>query len=274
MPATSKAASPTPPNNPPNWTRRQTLAALHIYFQLPFGQLHRGQPKIKQIAQWIGRTPSSVALKLVNLASLDPQIVASGRKGMANASTQDKAIWQELQGNWDAVALEAAAEYETLATRHGLPANVDVIDELPDTLDIPEGKTRIATVEVRVNQARFRKAILASYNATCCISGLQHEKLVIASHIVPWSEDKQNRLNPHNGLCLSALHDKAYDQGLITVMPDYTVRVSKALMAMPTNTFLTESLIRFDKITIRQPERFKPTPGFLEIHARRFGFIS
>jgi putative restriction endonuclease len=72
MPATSKAASPTPPGNPPNWTRRQTLAALHIYFQLPFGQLHRGQPKIKQIAQWIGRTPSSVALKLVNLASLDP----------------------------------------------------------------------------------------------------------------------------------------------------------------------------------------------------------
>jgi hypothetical protein len=181
MPATSKAASPAPTN----WTRRQTLAALHIYFQLPFGQLHRGQPKIKQIAQWIGRTPSSVALKLVNLASLDPQIVASGRKGMANASTQDKAIWQEPQGNWDAVALEAAAEYETLATSHGLPANVDVIDELHDTLDIPEGKTRTATVEVRVNQARFRKAILASYNATCCISGLQHEKLLIASHIVP-----------------------------------------------------------------------------------------
>ncbi len=128
MPATSEAASPASPN----WTRQQTLAALHIYFQLPFGQLHRGQPKIKQVAQWIGRTPSSVALKLVNLASLDPQIVATGRAGMRNASKLDEAIWQELQNNWDAVALEAAAEYETLATRHGLPANVDVIDELPE----------------------------------------------------------------------------------------------------------------------------------------------
>jgi putative restriction endonuclease len=273
MPATSKAASPTPPSNPPNWTRSQTLAALHIYFQLPFGQLHRGQPKIKQIAQWIGRTPSSVALKLVNLASLDPQIVASGRKGMANASTQDKAIWQELQNNWDAVALEAAAEYETLATSHGLPANVDVIDELPETLDIAEGKTRMATVEVRVNQARFRKAILASYNATCCISGLQHEKLVIASHIVPWSEDKQNRLNPQNGLCLSALHDKAYDQGLITVMPDYTVRVSKTLANRSKDTFMTQTLLSFDKQPIRLPERFKPTPEFLTSHAKKFGFI-
>jgi putative restriction endonuclease len=273
MPATSKAASPTSPGNPPNWTRQQTLAALHIYFQLPFGQLHRGQPKIKQIAQWIGRTPSSVALKLVNLASLDPQIVASGRKGMANASTQDKAIWQELQNNWDAVALEAAAEYETLATRHGLPANVDVIDELPEILEIAEGKTRTATVEVRVNQARFRKAILASFNATCCISGLQHEKLVIASHIVPWSEDRHNRLNPHNGLCLSALHDKAYDQGLITVMPDYTVRVSKTLKTQPENSFITEALLRFNKRPIRLPERFRPDTNFLSAHAKKFGFM-
>jgi putative restriction endonuclease len=198
----------------------------------------------------------------------------SNLRGMANASTQDKAIWQELQGNWDAVALEAAAEYETLATSHGLPANVDVIDELHDTLDIPEGKTRMATVEVRVNQARFRKAILASYNATCCISGLQHEKLVIASHIVPWSQDKQNRLNPHNGLCLSALHDKAYDQGLITVMPDYTVRVSEAVRRQPEDTFLTESLLRFDLQRIKLPERFKPAPEFLNSHAKRFGFTS
>ena len=267
-------ATPTAPSTvSPNWTRRQTLAALHIYFQLPFGQLHRGQPKIKQVAQWIGRTPSSVALKLVNLASLDPQIVATGRAGMRNASKLDETIWQELQNNWDAVALEAAAEYETLATRHGLPGNVDVIDELPEIPEVAEGKTRLATVEVRVNQARFRKAILASYNATCCISGLQHEKLVIASHIVPWSEDKQNRLNPQNGLCLSALHDRAYDQGLITVMPDYTVRVSKGLLARVESEFLTSALLSFDRQYIKLPERFKPTPDFLESHARRFGYI-
>ena len=268
MPSPPTAPSPVPPN----WTRQQTLAALHIYFQLPFGQLHRGQPKIKQVAQWIDRTPSSVALKLVNLASLDPQIVATGRAGMRNASKLDEAIWQELQNNWDAVALEAAAEYETLATRHGLPANVDVIDELPEVPEIAEGKTRLATVEVRVNQARFRKAILASYNATCCISGLQHEKLVIASHIVPWSEDKQNRLNPQNGLCLSALHDKAYDQGLITVMPDYTVRVSNKLKSGLASSFLAEALLRFDGLAINLPERFRPKQEFLAIHATRFGY--
>src|SRR3990167_2219260 len=99
----------------PNWTRPETLAALHVYFQLPFGKLHRNQPKIKELASWIGRTANSVALKLVNFASQDPQIAARGLSGMGHASNLDKVIWQELQMHWDPVALDAVAEYEKLA---------------------------------------------------------------------------------------------------------------------------------------------------------------
>ena len=69
-----------------DWTRNETLAAFHIYLQLPFGQLHRNQPRIVQLSQWIGRTASAVAMKLVNLASLDPQIRASGRRGMGTGT--------------------------------------------------------------------------------------------------------------------------------------------------------------------------------------------
>lgn len=253
-----------------NWTRPQTLAALHVYFQLPFGQLHRGQPKIKQLAGWIGRSANSVALKLVNFASLDPQVIASGRRGMGNASSLDKIIWLELQTNWDRVALEAAAEYETLAKGHDVVPDKDIVEDLPD---FSEGKTRIASVQIRINQARFRKAVLASYNATCCISGLRHEKLVIASHIVPWSQDTKNRLNPQNGLCLSALHDKAYDQGLLTVLPDFTISVSKTLDAYSEDNFMADALLRFNGKAIRLPERFRPSQEFLATHARRFGFI-
>ena len=142
----------------PNWNRTETLAALNIYLLLPFGQLHRNQPKIKELANWIGRTPNSIALKLVNLASLDPQIVASGKSGMGHASKLDEAIWEELLADWDRVALEAAAEYEKLATHHGLPPDIDVADALAL---IPDGLTRLATVSIRVNQARFRKVVLA-----------------------------------------------------------------------------------------------------------------
>lgn len=252
------------------WTRPQTLAALHIYMQLPFGQLHRGNTKIKQLAEWLGRTASSVAMKLTNLASLDPLIVASGRAGLKRASALDRSIWAELQQNWDAVALEAAAAYELLASRHGVTADADLLEDTPP---LQEGRTRSATVQVRVNQARFRKSVLTSYNATCCISGLRHEKLVIASHIVPWSEDTKNRLNPQNGLCLSALHDRAYDQGLITVMPDFKVRVSTQLKRDGSGDFIVESLLRFDNQPIHLPERFQPSPEFLASHARRFGFM-
>lgn len=253
-----------------NWSRSETLAALHIYLQLPFGQLHHNHPQIKQLSDWIRRTPSSVALKLVNLASLDPQIVASGRKGMGNVSALDKAIWYGLLSNWDFVALEAAAEYEQLAKVNGLPPDFDVLEELQM---IEEGKTRLATIQARVNQARFRKAVLAGYNSTCCISGLRHEKLVIASHIVPWSKDKGNRLNPQNGLCLSALHDRAYDQGLITVMPDLTIRVSPALKKTRSASSLMEMLALADGQTITRPEKFAPQANFLEWHAKRFGFL-
>ena len=95
----------------------------------------------------------------------------------------------------------------------------------------------------------------------------------MASHIVPWSVDKKNRLNPQNGLCLSALHDKAYDQGLLTVMPDHTIRVARNLQASEPDPFLNFALMQFHGKRIRMPERFRPSPDFLSAHASRFGFI-
>ncbi len=259
-----------------NWTRPQTLAALHLYLQLPFGQLHQGNPKVKELAGWMGRTRGAVALKLVNLSSLDPQIVASGRSGMGNASALDRQIWAELQADWDVVALAAAAEYERYAAAQGVEADADLRRDAKvfEPAGFEPGVSRAALVQVRVNQARFRQAVLASYHATCCVSGLRHEKLVIASHIVPWSEDIHNRLNPQNGLCLSALHDRAFDQGLMTVLPDYTVRVAPDLLARSRDTFMADALLRYDGARITLPERFAPASGFLHWHASHFGFIA
>lgn len=253
------------------WTPAHTLSAFHLYTLLPFGKLHQRTPEIQQLASWQGRTPSSLAMKLVNFASLDPQIIASGRAGLSGASKQDHKLWAELQGNWDAVAESAADAYVELASTHGVQADAELLQN--DLEEIEEGRTRSAVVQVRMNQARFRKAVLASYNATCCISGLRHEKLVIASHIVPWSEDTRNRLNPQNGLCLSALHDRAYDQGLITVLPDYTVRVSSTMTAANNSSELMALLLKSHNNKILLPERLAPSTEFLEWHARRFGFL-
>ena len=262
---------------PVRWTRAHTLAAFHLYTFLPFGKLNRGTPEIQQLAAWQGRTSSSVAMKLGNFASLDPQIIASGRVGLSGASHQDRVIWAELQQDWDKVAEEAATAYAMLALNHGVASDNTLVEEAEKIAvlqpEFDEGQTRSSWVQVRVNQARFRKLVLMSYNTTCCISGLQHESLVIASHIVPWSSDSKNRLNPQNGLCLSALHDKAYDQGLITVMPDFTVQVSPALKAVKQDSFISDALLRFHGKPIRLPERFGPDPEFLAFHARMVGFM-
>jgi putative restriction endonuclease len=221
----------------------------------------------------MGRTPSAVAMKLTNLASLDPQITANGRKGLAGASQLDREIWAQLQARWDDTALAAAAAFESM----GGSLQGDQDDTAPADSEalapFDMGKTRTASVQVRVNQSLIRRAVLTSYGSTCCISGLSEERLLIASHIVPWAEDTHNRLNPQNGLCLSALHDRAFDQGLMTVTPDYRVLVSPKLKKKSADAFAAETLLRFDEQPIAMPERFAPRQDFLAWHGHQFGFL-
>ena len=72
------------------WTREQLVVAFALYCRTPFGKMHRTNPAVVELAKRIGRTPSSLAMKLVNFASLDPAITGSGRKGLGNASAADK----------------------------------------------------------------------------------------------------------------------------------------------------------------------------------------
>lgn len=260
-----------------NWIRDELLAALHLYLQLPFGQLHRGQPRIVQLAGWLGRTPSSVAMKLVNIASLDPAITGSGRAGLKKASQLDRDVWNELSASWSSVAQAAATEYEALAAQDGLtPIEADRIApaELPDVeTDIfsPTTTEREARVKVRISQVRFRRWVLASYGGRCCVTGLQEARLLIASHIVPWSESPANRMNPRNGLCLSPLYDRAFDQGLITITPgSLKIRVSQQLRDAVADAYVQQALVTLDGVAIRPPERFLPDDELLARHQKRY----
>jgi putative restriction endonuclease len=253
------------------WTRSHLLSAMHLYTQLPFGKLHKTNPRIVELAKWQGRTNNSLAMKLTNLSSLDPVIKARGLKGLSGASAKDEAFWTEFHANWDAMSSLAEQEYRRFAEQNG----VHVTDEVPEELvEIVEGKTRSATVQVRVNQWKFRKAILTNYNSQCCISGLANPQLLNASHILRWSDDHSNRMNPQNGLCLSAIHDRAYEVGLLTVMPDYRVCISETLLQDPASHFAKQAFVRFHNKKILMPSRWGPDPKFLEVHAKRFKFIA
>ncbi len=84
------------------WTPEQLQVALNLYCQIPFGKLDSRNPKIIHWAGLIGRTPGALAMKLVNLASLDPVTTGTGRSGLVNASALDRKMWEEMQDNWDA----------------------------------------------------------------------------------------------------------------------------------------------------------------------------
>ena len=195
--------------------------------------------------------------KLANFARLDPALRKRNIAGATHGAQAEVDIWNEFNNNWEKLAFESERLLESI-TGH--------VPEAEDTAEkFPEGRTREAIVRTRVNQGFFRAAVLAAYGARCCITGLSLPQLLNASHIVPWSLDVRNRTNPRNGLCLNAIHDRAFDCGLITVIPDLKVRVSPKAGSV-TDRAAEEFLCRFENAPISPPRRFAPDENFLRYH--------
>lgn len=246
------------------WGRDELILALNLYYKIPFGKMHSSNTHIVELAGVIGRTPGSVAYKLVNFASLDPSLQARGIKGASNSSKLDKVIWDEFYNN------AAAIYYSEQLLARSTHVSIERLSGIAEEQLILEGKSREALVKVRVNQSFFRKSILAAYNNTCCITGIQNTSLLISSHIVPWSVDEKNRLNPRNGIAINALHDKAFENGLITITPDYTIKVSQILKKHNTIEVFEEYFGRYHEKKIILPSKFLPDMNFLKTHNQQF----
>jgi predicted restriction endonuclease len=244
------------------WNRQQLLVAFYLYCQIPFGKMHRNNPDVVKHANMIGRTSSALAMKLTNIASLDPAITSTGRRGLSSVSSLDRSMWEEMQLDWDAFVSEARHAVADLGAVTDLGMVED--QEVEDTTDY-SGENRTSQAKVRIGQNFFRKAVLAAYEYRCCMTGLAIPKLLVASHIIPWRFDEKNRLNPRNGLCLNVLHDKAFDTGIITVSSDMKIKVSQKYMEIM-DDFFNLSLLSFDGVPIFQPEKFLPRAEFLEFH--------
>ncbi len=247
------------------WTKEQLKLAFHLYCQLSFGRLHSRNPEIIQLAKLIGRTPGAVAMKLVNFASLDPAITNTGRAGLGNAGSLDKEVWAEFHADWEKLALECTLLNAQLRKDAGAEAVVELDVTEQEGLQDFTGETKRVMTEQRVKQHFFRRAVLSSYRGRCCLSGLSDTRLLMASHIVSWSSDKTNRLNPSNGLCLSAIHDKAFDRGLIAISDNYEVMLSEQLKRND-DAFVAQIFLPLEGCRIELPEKFIPSIAFLTRH--------
>jgi hypothetical protein len=218
--------------------------------------MHSKNPEIAKLAERIDRTPSAVAMKMVNFASLDPTVSA---KGMSNVSRLDREVWEKFFANIDGYLAVARS------TQH------DGFGEKPQEVFIPvddfSADDILISATARQGQHTFRKMILASYENRCAISGLNDQRLLIASHIAPWASLKNRRMDPRNGICLNALWDKAFDRGLVSLTDNLELVFSDKL------SNLTREKLESTGNHFNPPSKFGPDTELLAAHRKRFGFV-
>lgn len=248
------------------WSREETILAFDLYCKTPFSKIGKSNKDIIELANLLGRTPSSVGLKMANLAHFDPELRARNVSGMTNASRLDAEIFQEFSQDWTELSYQAQ-QIRAKLQRTTIDQIVEIEDS-QDVIEIPAGEYREQMMKTRVGQYFFRMSVLSAYRNRCCITGMALPNILIASHIKPWrdSDEKTERTNPSNGLCLNALHDKAFDKGLITIDKNYCVVNSKLLNDAKMDDESREWLQSYEGQQIILPDRFYPGKQFIEYH--------
>lgn len=211
---------------------------------------------IQQVAEILDLPIGSLVLRMRNFQFLDPGVTGEGRKGMSHVAKMDKAIFGEFQHDWGSLSFQAE-EITGLA----------LFNATPD-----KGAKPLSSLTNRNQVSRerhfFRASVLASYDNKCCITGLSLPTLLSASHIKPFSvcRTSSERTDPHNGLLLNSFHDKAFDQGLITVTKDYKIWVSQRVKDYAHDDFTKQTLVELEGSKIILPRNFFPAPECLEYH--------
>ncbi len=239
------------------WTREELILAINLYFKIPFGRIHNRNPKLIELAEILGRTPNSISYKLVNFASLDPTLK---QKGADHTSKLDKEIWEEFFNDREAILFEG----EKIRAQK-LETSPEKLNHLNEEELPKEGIDRERLVKTRVNQNLFRLGILSGYNNKCCITEIERKEFLVAGHIRPWHSDEKNRLNFSNGLCLNSLHDRAFETGLLTITPDYKVKISSELLNSKDKA-IDHYFAQYHGKEIILPSRFLPDPELLKYH--------
>ena len=244
------------------WSREELILAFNLYLKLPFGKLHTRTPEVQELAIMLGRSVNSIAIRLTNFASCDPYHQNRGVKGMVGGIRQCQPIWDEFAQNRDSLLFESE---RILAEKETGSLEIKYKDILSDISDL-KGETKIREVKTRVNQDVFRQIVLANYNKKCAITGIDIPDLLFASHIIPWSKNEQERLNPENGICLSALYDKAFDKGLIGINERYEIKLSAKLNKNRGKEYFIKHFLPLESVKLYLPQKYFPNPKFLQWH--------
>ncbi len=245
-----------PANDGQPWKRDELILAFELYCRIPFQRTKATDPRVKELAALLGRTPASAARKLGNFGAFDPQLAARNISGLTHGSRLDKAVWDEFHADWNGLIVRA----------HDLRRERETVKRDAELLDFPSGPSdKVVTVKQRLHQAFFREAVISSYNGRCCVTGLPIMECLVAGHIIPWSVDVHRRADPTNGVCMSATFDRLFDCGLVTIDADLTLRVSGRVRRLKDQATADLVAARHGQRII-PPARFFPDPDCLVWH--------
>lgn len=246
------------------WSREEILLALHLYERIPFGRQASRTPEVIALATRIGRTAGAVAMKLNNLTSLDPEERARGIKGLAGASRLDREVWQQFRAS-----PEVIEEAEALWT--GQDAGRTHSEPEPASESVWQGATeKESERRIRLAQGYFRRVVMSNFAGRCALTDLTTPQLLTASHIVPWAEAPQHRVDLANGLCLNRLHDAAFDRRLITFDEDLRLVLGQRLREELPPGPMAEAFCGYEGARLRAPDRRAINGSFLAWHRAAF----
>jgi len=160
----------------------------------------------------------------------------------------------------DFLTKEAEEELDKAIERGEVPAPIDEERETD-----AEGR-----VKTRLGQSLVRKRILGVYGNRCALCNMTLRDMLIAAHIIPWGHERKTRLNLRNMMCLCALHDKAFEQGYITVGFDkktvkYYIEISQEFDDFLEGAEQYQALFP-QALELAVPAEYSPDPEFLEYH--------
>lgn len=246
------------------WQEFEFYLVMHLYQRIPFGQQDKSNRKVIDLASALGRSSSAVAMRLGNFTALDPTEKARGISGLPGGGQQCEQFWQKYYANLEIESAKAELMWNHIVIAKKDPA---AIGDPDDPERVFTGNTEVLRNSVqRLGQSFFRRAVLDIYHNKCCITGLPICSLLVASHILPWAQFPASRVDPSNGLCLSKIHDAAFDKGLITFDEQYRLVISKEIVHSAGLEVVKDMFLKYEGLPLTLPEKNLPSQHALSWH--------
>jgi hypothetical protein len=125
--------------------------------------------------------------------------------------------------------------------------------------------TTIALTRQRRGQEALRRLTIRNYGGRCAVCDVADERLLCASHIIPWAWREETRGYLSNVICLCSFHDVLFELGYWSL--DNHLR--PVIRASTTSATLRALLAK--SLSFRTPRSYAADLSFVQEHRARHG---